>query len=171
MKQQQSGVDQDLSSFEVSNRHLTGWDRTGEDQANPCIRYGQDEDFSAVLEEGCFPQGRANVKVWALLGYTEIGSGDQVGETADDSQIPISYGHTPEDIRRACLLLAIRYMLTIDDADALRDRARVTSESNRDQSYTMTAWAGASSDYGMTGDVEVDTILMRYPRPLGIGGA
>ena len=104
-----------------------------------------------------FPRGLRNVEAYGVWGYTE------------DDGTP--YGRTPLAIKRACMLLVMRHLPFIGDVDAVEDarnRWRLVSEKTRDQSYTLSPPATNTSGL-MTGDPEVDSILGRYMRPLGLG--
>jgi hypothetical protein len=157
-----------LSDIEVYNRHLTQALDNPNDRANPMIAYGT--DHGGVFAGGRFNRGRKTLKLWGVFGYTEIGAGDLVGETAAGSQIPLSYGSTPLDIHRACMLLVADHLGTLATGGNEASLAsRVLSQKTMDQSYTLQAKAAAEAVYGMTGNDEADAILMRYPPPLPIG--
>jgi len=77
-------------------------------------------------------------------------------------------GRTPVEIRRACLLLVLRGMARLGDDEAwdARNRWRIVEERTRDQSYRL----GPSDTFGvLTGDPEVDRLLLRFRRPAGLG--
>ncbi len=109
-----------------------------------------------TLRHGRFPRGRGNVVAEGLWGYTE------------DDGTPT--GRTPLEIRRACMLLVLRWLhpLTADASTDARNRWRILEERTRDQSYKLDR-AGAAGPF--TGDPEIDAILARYRRPLALGGA
>ena len=110
-----------------------------------------------TLLHGLFPRGTANVVLRGLWGYTEPDG--------------TPHGRTPLAIRRACVLLVLRWLPLIadtDDAAEARDRWRIIEEKTRDQSYKL----DKPGDPGpLTGDPEVDAILLRYRRPAGLGAA
>jgi len=104
-----------------------------------------------------FPTGRGNVEAEGLWGYTE-----------DDGS---PNGRTPLEIRRACMLLVLRALPPLGDADAAgdaRNRWRIIEERTRDQSYRLDHVAQPGP---FTGDPEIDGILARYRRPAGMGAA
>jgi hypothetical protein len=104
-----------------------------------------------------FPLGIANLKARGLWGYTE------------DDGTPT--GRTPFEIRRACMLLVMNRLPLLSDTDAMddaRNRWRIIEERTRDQSYKLNTPSASST---LTGDPEVDTILLRYRRPMGVGAA
>jgi len=117
-------------------------------------------DFDAprlTLLDRAFPKGTANVKVEGLWGYTE-----------EDGTVQ---GRTPLSIRRACMLLAMRWIPPVGDTDSSRDtrlRWRIIEERTRDQSYKLDKLA---SQANLTGDPEVDALLFDYRRPPGMGAA
>ena len=102
-----------------------------------------------------FPRGRGNVEALGLWGYTE----------ADGTQD----GRTPLAIRRVALTLVLRWLAPLagPDADDARHRWRVIEERTRDQSYKLAP--GASGP--LTGDPDIDGVLLRYRRPAGLGAA
>jgi len=110
-----------------------------------------------TLLDRIFPKGTANVKVEGLWGYTEEDGTAQC--------------RTPLSIRRACMLLAMRWIPPVGDTDSSRDarlRWRIIEERTRDQSYKLDKLA---SQANLTGDPEVDALLFDYRRPPGMGAA
>lgn len=101
-----------------------------------------------------FPKGRGNIEIEGLFGYTEF----------DGSLV----GRTPLAIRRACILLVLRWLhpLTGDASHDARNRWRILEERTRDQSYKLGTVSVSAS---LSGDPEVDDILLRYRRPPGMG--
>ncbi len=101
-----------------------------------------------------FPKG-IRVSLVGLWGYTE----------PDGTPL----GRTPLAIRRATLLLALRGIPKLGDADgaAARSAWRLLEEKTRDQSYRLQPLAAPS--LALTVDPEVDQILARYRRPAGLG--
>jgi len=110
-----------------------------------------------TLTHGRFPRGRGNVVVEGLWGFTET-----------DGTVE---GRTPPAIRRACLLLALRNLapLTDDAAFEARSRWRIIEERTRDQSYRLDP--GTASSLELTGEPDVDVLLVPYVRPSPIGAA
>ncbi len=103
-----------------------------------------------------FPKAAGNVEASGSWGYTE------------DDGTP--QGRTPVEIRRACMLLVLRWLspLGTDDAEA-RNRWRIIEERTRDQSYKLDRVTGGGSTF--TGDPDIDGIVARYRRPPGLGAA
>ena len=103
-----------------------------------------------------FPKAAGNVEAAGTWGYTE------------DDGTP--QGRTPAEIRRACMLLVLRWLspLGADDAEA-RNRWRIIEERTRDQSYKLDRVAGGGITF--TGDPDIDGIVARYRRPPGLGAA
>lgn len=106
---------------------------------------------------GRFPRGRGNVVVEGLWGFTEY----------DGTEI----GCVPFAIRRACMMLVLRNLTPLADEASfeMRNRARITSERTKDQGYTLSAIAPGAA--ALTGDPEVDSLLLPYVRPRPIGAA
>jgi hypothetical protein len=114
--------------------------------------------FSApriTLKVGVFYTGAANVVGEGIWGFTE-----------DDGT---EYGRTPLAIRRACMMMVMRMLPlmgnTEDSADA-RNAWRIIEEKTRDQSYKLDKPSTSST---VTGDPELDQILARYSKPMGLG--
>lgn len=107
-----------------------------------------------TLRHGRFPRGQGNIEVEGLWGYTE-----------DDGS---TTGRTPREIRRVCMLLVLRWLPALHggDAEDARHGWRVTSMRTRDQSVTF-ARPGPAGPW--TGDPEIDRVLRRYRRPMGLG--
>ena len=104
-----------------------------------------------------FPLGQGNVEIEGLFGYTEPDG------TAN--------GRTPLAIKRATMILALRSIPGVGNVEARGDnsrRPRLIEERTRDQSYRLAPPVVATS---LTGEPEVDEILVRYRRPLGLGAA
>jgi hypothetical protein len=112
---------------------------------------------SITRRAGVFPKGNGSVLIEGTFGYTEI-------DGTDD-------GRTPLSIRRATMLLVLRWLdpLASAGAEDARVRARVIEEKTRDQSYKLAPEQAMSS--GLTGDPEIDDILLRYRRPAEMGAA
>ena len=109
-----------------------------------------------VRTRGVFPRGWDNVEVEGLWGYTE----------PDGS----ATGRTPLEVRRACMLLVLRWLAPIGDESVgpeARDPWRVLEERTRDQAVKF----DRARPGHLTGDPEVDRILARYRRPMGLGAA
>jgi hypothetical protein len=109
-----------------------------------------------IRRSGFFPKGTDNVWVFGRWGYTV--------PSATNSD-----GATPLEIRRAALMLARRYLPTLGSDEAVQRSThwRVVEERTRDQSYRLEA----RGDGPLTGDPEVDAILLAYRRPMGLGAA
>lgn len=104
-----------------------------------------------------FPKGSGNVTAEGLWGYTE-----------DDGS---PEGRTPLEIRRACMLLVLRWLSPLAEGDTeARSRWRILEERTRDQSYKLDRVAsGIVASF--TGDPDIDGIVARYRRPPGLGAA
>jgi hypothetical protein len=105
-----------------------------------------------------FPRGHGNVIAEGLWGFTEP---DGTPE-----------GRTPFAVRRATMLLVLRSMAPLaDDASfEARSRWRIIEERTRDQSYRLDP-SKASASASLTGDPEIDALLLPYVRPTPIGAA
>jgi hypothetical protein len=110
-----------------------------------------------TLRRAVFPRGAGNVEASGVWGYTE----------PDGTPL----GRTPLTIRRAAMLLVLRQLPKLTDADsaAARSAWRLLEERTRDQSYRLAARRDAG--VVLTGDPEVDELIARYRRPAGLGAA
>jgi hypothetical protein len=104
---------------------------------------------------GVFPRGSGNVLATGLWGFTE----------PDGTPT----GRVPLAIRRATLMLAIRALpgLGGDDAFEAMARARLVEERTREQSFRLADPVEAA----LTGDPELDRLLVPYVRPRQMGAA
>jgi len=104
-----------------------------------------------------FPWGQGNVEVEGVFGYTEPDGTAQ--------------GRTPLAIRRATMILALRSLPGVANVETREDnwrRPRLIEERTRDQSYRLSS---SLPTVQLTGEPEVDEILVRYRKPLGLGAA
>lgn len=104
-----------------------------------------------------FPKGQGNVIATGRWGYTE------------DDGTPD--GRTPLAVKRACILLVLRglHPLADDAAFEARSRWRIIEERTRDQSYRLDSNRGGG--LSLTGDPEVDALLIPYVRRSPVGAA
>lgn len=104
-----------------------------------------------------FPKGHGNVIAEGRWGYTE------------DDGTPD--GRTPLAVKRACILLVMRglHPLADDAAFEARSRWRIIEERTRDQSYRLDSNRGGG--LSLTGDPEVDALLVPYVRTSPVGAA
>ncbi len=119
------------------------------------IQPGFSSPMMTLIHGQIFPRGDHNIEVKGLFGYTE-----------EDGTLT---GRTPLEIRRACMLIVLRWIPRLGDSDAsedARNRWRIIEEKTRDQSYKL---ASISSAAQLTGDPDIDAILVRYSRPSGLG--
>lgn len=103
-----------------------------------------------------FPKGHGNIVASGFWGYTE----------ADGTFM----GRTPLAIRRATMLLVLRNLSPLGDGDSsTKSQWRILEERTRDQSYRLAPLA--SNGIILTGDPEIDLLLARYRKPVGLGAA
>lgn len=172
MRMEIDEVAMEMDEFLIYNRHLTHGIVNPDDRADPRVTWGQARsnlDIRRLYGGGRFEQARKSVMLSGVFGYTEHGPGDYIGETAKGSQVPISYGGPPIPIQKAALRLTIRYFQPLDQGDDISKASRVIEEKTRDQSYKLSTPSEQDGSYGITGDIEVDKILMMYPAPLDCG--
>ena len=109
-----------------------------------------------IWHERAFPSGTDNIWVQGRWGYTVPQDGNPDGAT-------------PRQIRRATLLLAKQFLPRLGSEEAVQERShwRLVEERTRDQSYRLEPRA----DGPLTGNPEVDALLLPYRRPQGMGAA
>ncbi len=166
------GENVSLSAIKVANSHLTGGDES--DRHTPYIEFDTSSvnDLGLMLSSsGYFFEGERNVLIRGLFGCTEQDTEKFAGETAEGSQIPLDFGRTPLEIKRASTILAIAYAYPHASGKAAKmsRAARVIEEKNRDHSYKLQPVSEGAVSSGATGIDEVDTILERHMAPGYVG--
>lgn len=116
---------------------------------------GFDGPRFTLLRGSTFPKGIDNIVVSGLWGYTE----------PDGTPT----GATPPAIRRAVMLLVMRWLPLLGDAEAAAAKSqwRILEERTRDQSYRLSPLSSVGVTF--TSDPEIDLLLARYRRPIGLG--
>jgi len=163
----------EIDDLWVYNRHLTMG--IAEDLRNPKLVFK--EDYRTLRQRRLYGGSRRfgssnqRLALSGYFGYTVLGRTETPAETSDGSQVPVSYGETPPEIKRAALLLVQRYLPTIasGDGDDAVLTARLTGVKTRDQSITLAGPVGTDASYGVTGILEVDRILSAYMGPMRAG--
>jgi hypothetical protein len=109
---------------------------------------------------GCWPTRAQAITVEGVFGYV-----DRTPEGVV----------TPAAIQRACQLLVIRELeqLASSGRDGTRFSSRLIEEETRDQRYKLAPWEASTSGafVGGTGDPEIDALLRRYLKPIGVTSA
>jgi hypothetical protein len=158
----------DVDDVLVYNRHLTEGLVEPDDRDTPRIELIAASLTDYPGAEAEFLAGSQVIEVAGVFGYTELAPGDPVGESSDGSQVPLSYGSTPEGIKRACMLLVARNLGKLGDPASRRDwrdSSRIIEEKTADQSYKLEG-LGATGQVGLiTGDPEIDGLLNLYKAP------
>ncbi len=128
----------------VYGRHLSQGLALPDDRESPRLRLAA-------------PRGHQNVRVSGLFGYTE-----------PDGSLA---GRTPRLIREVCMRLVARELPRLADVGAREDarqRHRLLQEKTREQSYSLDKRLHRG---GLTGDPDIDDILVQFMRPVGLGAA
>jgi hypothetical protein len=155
----------DLTAVRIYNRHLTQGMASPDDREAPRIEFvimqpiliGMSNTYypSQSFRTGRFARGTQNVQITGSFGYTDLDGSPS--------------GVTPSLIRRAVQLLVLRALPKLSRAnerfDAL-NRHKITNESTRGQSYTITPGRAGKGDF--SGDDEIDSLLDRYMAPIEI---
>jgi hypothetical protein len=167
----------DIAEVSVYNRHLTMGLLSPDDRSSPAIEVKSSLSYPRTLLSD-WPKGHQNVELTGKFGFTELGASDPVGFDDEDLQTPLSEGSTPVEIKRACLLLVRRFFPMLGDFHGLMGATRsqdITRMKTRDQSISYAKrQTGEGSDWtgsGLTGDPEIDGILIKYKRKMRMAWA
>lgn len=153
----------DLDNLAIFNRHLSQNLRRPDDRNSPKITFKRiDPEYArlhSLLGQQRFYKGRQNVRINGIFGYTD----------PDGS----ATGKTPDQIAKACRMIAIREMGDLGDPDAAADAAgasNIRRLKTRDQEieYQNKKLAGGLTEGPFTGDTRIDSILLMYCRPMDI---
>ena len=170
-------VDIDFATMKIYNRHLTQKLLNPDDRFSPMLTYDESywQNIFGVSKKteylaGSFYKGVQNLKLTGIFGFTELAKGAPVGETAENSQVPLSYGETPELIKYAARRLCVRHMYPLakqakGHGTELAMMGNVTERKNRDQLIKFGSGSSASS-LSLTGDPAVDEILSGFLGPI-----
>jgi hypothetical protein len=142
--------DFDPSAYRIYNRHITQGLFKPDDRDNPKIRLLGGQGFGA-------PGSVGQVHVTGLFGYTDP-AGSPTGET-------------PRLIREVCKRLVARELPLLSETGKREDaqrRFRLVQEKTRDQSYTLDRLHLTGA---LTGDPEIDALLIQFKRPVDLGAA
>ena len=165
-------IENDL--FLVYNRHLSQGLLHPDDRNNPKIEFVHGRDLfgrgqldiiqGLTLTRLAFPIGPQNVRITGVFGYTD----------ADGTPL----GDTPVLLQHATKLLLLRDLPGLTDCDAREDaqkRWRLLAEKTSEQSYRLANLSSAGTAHvatgALSGDPEIDTILVQYLRPPAMGSA
>lgn len=165
MEVEVDGTEIEREGFATYNRHLTDGISVPSDPSNPRLV------FNDIIE---YPFHRRHLPIeswfgeaqWVVIrglwGWTELGFDDEIGETEEESGIPLSYGGTPSLIKRATLKLAGLFADKIESASGSAGAGPVVQEKTRDQSYKRQEASDSVLGDGVTGDPELDAILRGF---------
>lgn len=154
-------------ALRIYNRHLTANLTRPDDRFSPKLEFIHGDDLNGIgsastnntasgyrLDTLVWPRGNKNVQVTGIFGFTEW----------DGSWV----GKTPDMIRRATALLVFRNFVDqcVDDREARQRGYRLIQENTRDQGQQFSQpWLKG----WLTGDPEIDQILISFLRPPGMG--
>lgn len=143
----------DPAAYRAYARHVSEGIWNGDDRQSPKIEIADSTVIDSLGYDGyVWPRGNRNIQVKGVFGYTDY-----------DGSFT---GHTPELIRRAAILLALRWIGKAVGSGGVGGDSRgpVKREKTRDQEVEYVTAANAPSD-SFTGDPEVDGILESFKRP------
>lgn len=159
-----------MDALVIYNRHLTEGLLDPDDRENPKMEFVHGADLSGVncyesgtgyvLYQLMFPNGRQNIRVTGVWGYTDRNPSATPGAGA---------GVVPEMLREAAKLLVFRHLPQMVNGGWLNLSQRTISESTRDQSVMY--GSNLMLKGAFTGDPEIDQILATYCRPPQFGAA
>lgn len=165
-----------VDELHIYNRHLTMGVTDPDDRDVPMIAWPKDSRLWRGEAVGAYvsrwPDAFQAVKITGLFGYTELESGVAPGETLPGSQVPTSYGVTPDAIKDLVMILAAKDLPLISDADSRDDefnKFRINAMKTREQSITMSPLSAIGMAGNWTGDPQVDMVLAQYVSPPGMG--
>ncbi len=150
------------STYRIYNRHLRGMVHP-DDRDNPRIEifdFTHDASRAVLLGGYTFPEGRQNIRVLGVFGYTE----------PDDTP----FGGVPPLVRDAAMRLAMRNLPKAASGEqaAARMAASVKREKTREQEVEYGFDTDNAAFVGkITGDPAVDQVLAMYRAPMGMGAA
>lgn len=152
----------DAAAYRVYSRHLTAGVTAEDDRNDPRIVFYEStsELPLALWAYPAWPPGFQNLEVDGVFGYT-------------DGPGPV--GTTPLLIKEALMLLVrkkIPLMSAVDERTAELVVGKVMREETRDQRVELNPKLmerGGSFGYTLTGDSEIDSILIHFMGPISIG--
>ncbi len=156
-------------ALRIYNRHLTSNLTIPDDRNSPKVEFIHGDDLNGIgsastnntasgyrLDTLVWPRGNKNAQFIGLFGYTEW----------DGSFV----GCTPTMLREAVKLLVFRNLVATctDDREAVKRSHRIIQENTRDQGFQYSQpWLKGY----LTGDAEIDNLLLAFMRPPGMGAA
>lgn len=156
-------TDLELTDLRIYNRRVTENLLSPDDREDPRIElYNSYESDLISGYPSTWPRGQQNIHVVGSFGYTEY----------DGS----STGQTPELINRLCVLLVARDLEPVSDEwsrSGRREHYRIVQTKTRDQSITLArpivSPLSTLARGMLTGDPEIDGLIMTFRRPSAIG--
>jgi hypothetical protein len=151
----------DLDDLSVYNRHVREGLTDPDDRNNPKIEFFRSNEDLRRATPGSvflvFPEGRQNVTVEGVFGFTDYDALDPQGKT-------------PPLIAEVAKRLVIR-LLPLKVRQSLQGSGAIWKMVTRDQRVEFGEPTRLAIQGAFTGDPEIDQILARYRRPPHIGVA
>lgn len=152
----------DATSYRVYARHLTAGLQAPDDRNDPrIVLYETANNLPITLwSSSAFPGGYQNIEVDGIFGYTDA---------------PGPVGSTPLLVKEACMLLVRKKIPLMSDIEAREEYkilGKVMREETRDQRVEINPklqMNDGTYGYSLTGDAEVDSILIHFMSPISIG--
>jgi hypothetical protein len=151
--------------YKVYNRHLDGYAAQSDDRRHPYIELTDvDGNVVKVSNGWAWPYGNQNIEVRGVFGYTE--------PDVDPNNGRVLIGKTPPDIARAVAAMIARTAENpLLNDPSVWSPGGVRGYRTRDQSVSFGGATGVAT-FGTsepTGDPIIDTLLLRYCRPMSFG--
>lgn len=154
-------LDVDLTDLSIYNRHVREGLTDPDDRDHPKIEFFRSHEDIVRASPGSaflvFPEGRQNVTVEGVFGYTDY-----------DPSNP--QGKTPPLIAEVAKRMVIR-LLPLKVRQSLHGSGSIWKMVTRDQRIEFGEPTRLAIQGAFTGDPEIDQILARYRRPPHIGVA
>lgn len=165
------GLEVDLSTMDVYNRHLRGGEMC--DLSSPKIKITDDLDADTYyrLWYGSvgFDRGSQSMSISGIWGYTELTSGVISGETVDGSQVPLDYGVIPPLINWACRALTLQHLFPMYTQDEIEARANQVLELKTRDQHVKFSDVAADASSGWAGSSAITEVLSGYCKSISFG--
>ena len=149
----------DLDALAIFNRHISQGMMDPDDREDPRLEFATISG-SLITGYSRFPRGRQNLQVTGVFGYT-------------DPDPTCRHGVTPPEIKDVCMKMVVRNLPQyeeFEDREDRQQRARLTGEKQGKHGYTLSKNPNLDIA-GVTGDPEIDDVLMQFRSPMHVGSA
>jgi hypothetical protein len=147
-----------INDVVIYNRHLSG-DIDPDDRRQPRIEF-REPLISTIVQFNYFTKRQQNVVIEGKFGYTD----------PDVLNAPDT-GITPLQIKFLAIKLVLRELALLNDLDERDERQlryRWSRVRTRDQEIELQPLSRLMSSGSLTGDPDIDRVLLEYRRPMRI---